>query len=60
LVPAAFEIVGDLSERQREQGEGGEAKRAEHDGRWKIDRRGERSWSVCKKLLGQRGVSHIL
>ena len=36
LVPAAFEVVGDLSQRQRKQGESGEAERAEHDHKWKM------------------------
>jgi hypothetical protein len=60
LVPAAFEVVGDLSERQRKQGECGEAKRAEHDGGWKMDRSGERSGSVCETLLIERRIQDIL
>ena len=54
LVPSAFEVVGDLSQRQGKQGECSEAKRAEHDREWKIGRPEERLRSVCQTLLEQR------
>lgn len=52
LVPAALEIVGDLCQRQWKQRESGEAKKAEHDGGWKMNQPGEPFGSVCKTLLG--------
>jgi hypothetical protein len=48
LVPAAFEVVGDLSQRQWKQGECGEAEGAEHDGGWKVDRSGE-GFDLCAR-----------
>jgi hypothetical protein len=51
LVPAAFEVVGDLSQRQRKQGECGKAKRAEHDGEKKMGRLVELPESVCETSL---------
>jgi hypothetical protein len=60
LVPSALEVVGDLSQREWEQGESSEAKRAEHDSGWNMGRLVEVPGSVCETLLIERGLPRIL